>query len=56
MTMNRMRCILSGMTDALEAVQKHPTDWKMDCFYLIMQVELALALALDGIEKDDLPH
>lgn len=28
----------------------------MDCFYLMMQVELALALALDGIEKDDLPR
>ena len=54
--MNRMRCILGGMTDALEAVQKHPKDRKMDCFYLMMQVELALALALGGIEKDDLPH
>ena len=28
----------------------------MDCFYLMMQVELALALALGGIEKDDLPR
>lgn len=55
-TMNRMRCILGGMTDALEAVQKHPKDRKMDCFYLMMQVELALALALGGIEKDDLPR
>lgn len=54
--MNRMRCILGGMTDALEAVQKHPKDRKMDCFYLMMQVELALALALGGIEKDDLPR
>ncbi|WP_455723349.1 helix-turn-helix transcriptional regulator [Dysosmobacter welbionis] len=50
--MNRMRCILGGMTDALEAVQKHPKDRKMDCFYLMMQVELALG----GIEKDDLPR
>lgn len=54
--MNRMRCILGGMTDALEAIQKHSKDRKMDCFYLMMQVELALALALGGIEKDDLPH
>ena len=54
--MNRMRCILGGMTDALEAIQKHPKDRKMDCFYLMMQVELALALALGGIEKDDLPR
>ena len=29
---------------------------KMDCFYLMMQVELALALALGGIEEADLPH
>ena len=28
----------------------------MDCFYLMMQIELALALALGGIEKDDLPR
>ena len=28
----------------------------MDCFYLLMQVELALALALDGIEAEDLPN
>ena len=54
--MNRMRCILGGITDALEAIQKHPKDRKMDCFYLMMQVELALALALGGIEKDDLPR
>ena len=31
-------------------------DWKMDCFYLMMQVEQALALALGGIEKDALPR
>ena len=49
--MNRMRCILSGMTDVLEAIQKHPKDRKMDCFYLMVQVELALALALGGIKK-----
>ena len=54
--MNRMRCILGGITDALEAVQKQPKERKMDCFYLMMQVELALALALGGIEKDDLPR
>lgn len=54
--MNRMRCILSGMTDALDAIQKQPKERKMDCFYLMMQVELALALALGGIEKDDLPR
>lgn len=28
----------------------------MDCFYLMIQVELALALALDGVEKGDLPR
>ena len=28
----------------------------MDCFYLMIQVELALALTLGRIEKDDLPH
>lgn len=54
--MNRMRCILGSMTDALEAIQKQPKERKMDCFYLMMQVELALALALGGIEKDDLPR
>lgn len=27
----------------------------MDCFYLIMPVELALALALGGTEKEGLP-
>ena len=54
--MNRMRCILGGMTDALEAIQKQPKERKMDCFYLMMQVELALALALGGIEEADLPH
>lgn len=54
--MNRMRCILSGMTDVLEAIQKHQKDRKMDCFYLMVQVELALALALGGIKKDDLPR
>ena len=53
--MNRMRCILGGMTDALQAIQKQPNEWKMDCFYLMVQVELALALALSGSEKDDLP-
>ena len=54
--MNRMRCILGGMTEALEAIQKQPKGRKMDCFYLMMQVELALALALGGIEEVDLPH
>ena len=54
--MNRMRCMLGGMTDALEAIQKQPKERKMDCFYLMMQVELALALALGGIEEADLPH
>ena len=53
--MNRMRCILGGMTDALEAIQKQPKERKMDCFYLMMQIELAVALTLGGIEKDDLP-
>ena len=53
--MNRMRCILGGMTGALEAIRKQPKEQKMDCFYLMMQVELALALALEGIESDDLP-
>lgn len=54
--MNRMRYILGGMTDALVAIQNQPKDQKMSCFYLMMQVELALALALGGIEKDDLPR
>ena len=54
--MNRMRCILGGMTEALEAIQKQPKGRKMDCFYLMMQVELALALALGGIKEVDLPH
>ena len=53
--MNRMRCILGGMTDALEAIQKQPKERKMDCFYLMMQIELTVALTLGGIEKDDLP-
>lgn len=53
--MNRMRCILGGMTDALEAIQKRPKERKMDCFYLMMQVELALALTFGGIGEDDLP-
>ena len=54
--MNRMRCILGGMTDALEAIHKQSGKRKMDCYYLMMQVELALALALGGIEEADLPH
>lgn len=53
--MNRMRYILGGMTDALVAIQKQSSKRKMDCYYLMMQVELALALALGGIEMDDLP-
>ena len=53
--MNRMRYILGGMTDALVAIQKQPSKHKIDCYYLMMQVELALALALGGIETDDLP-
>ena len=32
------------------------TGMKMAFFYLIIQVELALALALDGVEKGDLPR
>lgn len=54
--MNRMRNILGSLVDALEAIQKHPKERKMDCFYLLMQVELALALALGGIEAEDLPN
>lgn len=53
---NRMQCILGGMTDALVAIQKQPSKRKMDCYYLMMQVELALALALGEIETDDLPN
>ncbi|MBM6927502.1 hypothetical protein [Pseudoflavonifractor phocaeensis] len=37
--MDRMRCILGGMTDALVAIQKQPKQRKMDCFYLMMQVD-----------------
>ena len=44
------------MTDALESIQKQPKARKMDCFYLMMQVELALALALGGIEKGGFPR
>lgn len=51
--MNRMRYILGGTTGALGTIQKQPKEQKMDCFYLMMQVELALAL--DGIETDALP-
>lgn len=53
--MNRMRNILSSLVEALVAIQRQPRERKMDCFYLLMQVELALALALGGIEADDLP-
>lgn len=54
--MNRMRNILGGLVEALEAIQRQPRERKMDCFYLLMQVELALALALGGIETEDLPN
>lgn len=54
-SMNRMRCILSGMTDALKAIQKQPAERKMDCNYQMTQAELDLALALGGIEAEDLP-
>lgn len=53
--MNRMRNILGSLVESLEAIQRQPRERKMDCFYLLMQVELALALALGGIEADDLP-
>lgn len=53
--MNRMRNILGSLVEALEAIQRQPRERKMDCFYLLMQVELALALALGGIEADELP-
>lgn len=53
--MNRIRNILGGLTNALEAIEKQPKEQKMNCFYLVMQVELALALALDGISAEDLP-
>lgn len=54
--MNRMRNILGGLVESLEAIQRQPQERKMDCFYLLMQVELALALALGGIEAEDLPN
>lgn len=53
--MNRMRNILGSLVEALVAIQRQPRERKMDCFYLLMQVELALTLALGGIEADDLP-
>ena len=53
--MKRMRNTLGSLVEALEAIQRQPRERKMDCFYLLMQVELALALALGGIEADDLP-
>lgn len=53
--MNRMRNILGSLVESLGAIQRQPRERKMDCFYLLMQVELALALALGGIEADDLP-
>ena len=53
--MNRMRNILGGLTNALEAIEKQPKEQKMNCFYLVMQVELALALTLGSISAEDLP-
>ena len=54
--MNRMRNILGSLVESLGAIQRQPRERKMDCFYLLMQVELALALALGGIEAEDLPN
>ena len=54
--MNRMRNILGSLVESLGAIQRQPRERKMDCFYLLMQVELALVLALGGIEAEDLPN
>ena len=53
--MYRMRLVLGGLLAALEAIPSRPIPHRMEGHYLIMQTELALALALGGMEAGDLP-